>query len=269
MASGQRLHIQRPPRPVPPRGLIFLASAWLVASWLLSLGIRPPVQTHAASYAPSVRSMLLAIVIGFSVGWPLVRLSGAPRAWPIRQALLDAIVLGCLAQVIVWPLRLVTPWLPERSAAIDLCLGGWAMLTAAFVALGTVPAQRGGAWLRAGSMAACVAAIAAGPMIAFAIDGSLPFAAMPQSSEEWWAWARWSPITAMHALSAPDPTALTTVEWRAARTGWIIAIAAWIAVVAAQPFLRRLTRIDATETTLPAGQPPDESSESADPPPRE
>ena len=61
-----------------PRGLIFLASIWLIGSWFITIGLRTPIQPVSASYTPAVRMMLLCMVVGLMVGWPLLRLSLAP-----------------------------------------------------------------------------------------------------------------------------------------------------------------------------------------------
>ncbi len=220
------------PRPHPPRGLIFLASAWLVVAWVLSIGWRPPVQAHAASYMPGVRLLLLAVVSGICVAWPLVRLSGPPRAWPIRQALLDLAVLLCLAQVVVWPLRLVTTWTSERSALIDTCLGGWAVATTALVALGTTSLSRFQGTLRVLCMSAAVAMVAAAPSLALGRGRSLPvrIGSTADFDPSWWWTVAGSPLTAIHALTAGGADAPSSLEWAVARVGWWVALGAWAAV---------------------------------------
>ena len=67
------------PRAVPPlilpRGLIFLASLWLIASWIMALGLRTPLQPSSAAFTPGVRMMLLSVTIGLMMGWPLLLLT--------------------------------------------------------------------------------------------------------------------------------------------------------------------------------------------------
>jgi hypothetical protein len=233
----------RIPRPTPPRGLIFLASAWLMISWVLTIGIRPPVQMHAASYTPSVRMLLLSIALGIGIAWPLVRLSGSLRAWPIRQALLDLVVLLCLAQVVIWPLRLVTTWPPLRSAAIDLCLVGWSVAIAALIALGTIPARSGIGVLRAATMLAIVIVVAGAPFVTMLSHDAVPFAARPPGGADgaWWAVAGLSPITAIDALCSGGPTEPQPDEWRAALRGWWVALALWTLGVLLRPFIPRMS----------------------------
>lgn len=228
-------------RPSPPRGLILLASLWLVVSWTIHIGLRPPVQAHAASYTPGVRMMLLSLALGICVAWPLLRLSGPPRAWPIRQALLDLAVVLCLAQVVVWPLRLVTPWPPLRSAAIDLCLLLWGCAAAALIALGTRSIGRGGNLVRVSCMLAVVLSVAVVPLASLARGQAPAVRLVPPSPHEtaWWREAAWSPLTAIHALSGGGVDEPSAQEWALARTGGWIALAAWSLAIGVTVGFRR------------------------------
>ena len=147
-----------------PRGLIFLSSLWLIGSWLLAIGVRAPVQPSSASYTPGVRMMLLCVTFGLMIGWPLLRLSQASPPYPIRQTLLDLMVLLGLVQVVVWPLRLVTNWTPWRTTAIDATLAGWVLLGGAVVAAGIMTNRSGPRTL---AMIACVSLCLLGPALAW------------------------------------------------------------------------------------------------------
>ncbi len=253
---------QRLSRPTPPRGLIFLAFAWLLLSWGMTLGIRPPVQAHAASYMPGVRDMLLLMVAGVGIAWPLARLSGPWRAWPIRQSLLDLTVLLCLAQVVVWPLRLVTTWPAWRSASIDLCFCGWALAAAAAVATGTIPARRGTSVLRTGSMIAAVLFVGGAPLFTLLSGGQLPFAVRPSPADDpsWWTIASFSPLTAMNLLTGGGAINPSSEEWGLALVGWWVAIAAWIVAFAVGAVVPRVDGRKARHTR-------DAESDPAEPPP--
>jgi hypothetical protein len=147
-----------------PRGLIFLASLWLIFSWIIALGVRTPVQPSSASYTPGVRLMLLCVAIGLMIGWPLLRLSQS-RPWrPLGQTWLDLLVLLGLVQVVIWPLRLVTTWTPWRTAALDATLAGWLLLTGAIVASAITTDRRGPRLL---AMSACIAICLLGPALAW------------------------------------------------------------------------------------------------------
>lgn len=244
----------RLPRPTPPRGLIFLASAWLMVSWGMTIGVRPPVQMHAASYTPAVRLLLLSIMLGCGVAWPLVRLSGSLRAWPIRQTILDLLVLLCLAQVVIWPLRLVTTWPPERSAAIDACLIGWSTAIAGLVAAGSIPARRAVGWLRTAAMIAVVLVVGGVPFLTVLGGASLPFTGRPALSElspeasAWWFTAGSSPLTAIDALCSGGPTEPAAVEWQLVLRGWWVAAGCWILAVLMRSVVPRLDEESAAET---------------------
>jgi hypothetical protein len=156
------------PRPAPPltlpRGLIFMASLWLIGSWLITIGVRTPIQPVSASYTPAVRMMLLCLVIGLTIGWPLLRLSQGPSPHPVGQTVLDLVVLLALTQVVVWPLRLVTPWPVDRTAAIDATMTSWLLMIGAVVG-GALATPRAG--VRSLAMAVCLAMGLLGPALAW------------------------------------------------------------------------------------------------------
>jgi hypothetical protein len=144
--------------------LIFFAAVWLIASWMMTLGLRAPVQPSSASYTPGVRRMMLSITIGVMIGWPMLRLSQRRSPAPIRQTWLDLIVMIALIQVVIWPLRLVTTWSAMRTAAIESALLGWLLLAGAVVAAALTAEKRGPRNL---AMLACVAMCLLGPFLAW------------------------------------------------------------------------------------------------------
>lgn len=133
-----------------PRGLILLASAWLFLSWIATMGVHPPLIAATASYTPSVRLMMLASVTGALVGWPLLRLSQGATTTPLRDTALDLIVLLGMLNMVLWPLRLVTPWPVARMALLMgfITLG---VLTVGAVVAAVTPSRR--SWLRSAAMA--------------------------------------------------------------------------------------------------------------------
>ncbi len=206
-----------PPSPplVLPRGLIFLASFWLIGSWIVAIGLRTPVQPSAASYEPSVRLMLICVALGITIGWPMLRLSQAPSAFPVRQSLLDLIVLLALVQVVLWPLRLVTTWSPPRTAALDATLAGWALLCGAILAA-TLGSHRRG--LRSLAMVDSTGVCLLGPLGAWlgVVTGVDAMHLMGVS-----------PLMAVHTLGQGGGAPLPAGQW-----GWIVglglvAAAAW------------------------------------------
>ena len=147
-----------------PRGLIFFAAVWLIVSWMMTIGLRAPVQPSSASYTPGVRKMMTCITIGVMIGWPMLRLSQRRSPAPIRQTWLDLIVMIALIQVVIWPLRLVTTWSAMRTAAIESALLGWLLLAGAVVAAAVTTEKRGPRNL---AMIACIAMCLLGPFLAW------------------------------------------------------------------------------------------------------
>ncbi len=159
------LPISRPPQTLLlPRGLILLASLWLIVSWQIAIGVQAPVEASSASYTPGVRLMLICVVIGLLIAWPLLRLSQPATAFPIRQTLLDLVVLLALVQLVIWPLRLITPWSTLRTAAIAASLIGWTTLAGAVVASAVGSPHAGPRNL---AILACLTMCLAGPTIAW------------------------------------------------------------------------------------------------------
>jgi len=54
------------------------------------------------------------------IAWPLVRLSQTSRDRMIIRTIVDALTLAFLWQLLIWPLRLGTPWPIERTLLLDL-----------------------------------------------------------------------------------------------------------------------------------------------------
>jgi hypothetical protein len=205
-------------RLVLPRGLIFMASIWLIGSWMIAIGLRAPVQPSSATYTPNVRLMVQCVVIGLMIGWPLLRLSQPRPDMPVRQSILDLLVLVGLVQVVLWPLRLVTSWTPLRTAAIDATLCGWVILAGAVVTSAMVSERRGPRNL---AMLACVSMVLLGPTMAWM--GVVTGVRMLELIEL-------SPLMAVQTLGESGGAQPTLMQW------WLIGVlgaanvAAWTAL---------------------------------------
>jgi hypothetical protein len=204
--------------PVLPRGLIFLASLWLVGSWLVAIGVNPPVQPSSASYTPGVRLLLDCILVGVIVAWPMMRFSQPRCPWPMQRGALDALVLLGLLHIVLWPMRLVTPWSVERTLAIDVVLAGWTALVGAMVALGGGLDRPG----RTLAMSAVLLLALLGPAVATIAK---PLGASADSGA---LLSLLSPFTALRTLSGGGPAALTIGEWMAAASGPLLASLVWL-----------------------------------------
>ena len=200
---------------VLPRGLILLASIWLIGSWIGAIGLRTPVQPSAASYEPGVRLMLIGLTAGLLIAWPLLRLSQRASRLPARQVALDLIVLLALVQVVIWPVRLVTTWSPLRTAALDATLAGWVLLAGAIVASATGSNRAGPRHL---AMAACVGMCALAPAVAWlGVESGFVAGEL--------AWL--SPLTAIHALGSEGGAPLRGEQWGQIAWLTLAAAASW------------------------------------------
>lgn len=209
---------------VMPRGLIFLAAIWLIGSWIAAMGTVTPVHATSASYEPGVQLMLQCVVLGFMIGWPLLRLSQPTKPAPIRQVLLDLLVLLTLLQVVVWLPRLLTNWLVIRTAALDAMLAGWTLLIAAIVA---VAVQQNGPTTRTIAMLTCTVLCLLGPLLAwFGLHLSLD---RPEL-------VTLGPFMAVRDLTGTGSIPPTPSEWRTIGMVWLIAFGAWAAVFARAAF---------------------------------
>jgi hypothetical protein len=151
----------------PPRGLVLLSAAWIAVSWMVSFGLRMPLQISAGALTPGVRSMLICCALGALVAWPMLRLcQSAPRA-PARSTLLDAATVIVLLQTVLWPLRLATTWAPTRTAFMDVVLVAHVMACCGIVAA-ALPWRS--ALVRSAAMAGCLL-VAAGPASVLASVG--------------------------------------------------------------------------------------------------
>ena len=209
-----------------PRGLIFLASLWLIGSWALAIGLRTPVEPSSASYTPPVRMMLTCVMIGLMIAWPLLRLSQQPLRRPMTQAALDVIVLLSLVQVVIWPLRLVTPWSPQRMAAVDATIAGWLLLAGAVVAAATGTTRSGP---RSLAMLACVCMCLLGPALAW-IGVMTGIVAMDL--------VQLSPIMAIRTLTEGAGANPAPTQWRWIMLLGIGAVASWGALLIWSVFTR-------------------------------
>lgn len=161
----------------PPRGLVVAAGVWILLSLLLALGTTIPHQITPASFAPAVRVTVVTCLVGAIVAWPLVRLSQVTEAPGALRPLIDASTVGCLLQLVIWPLRLATPWTIERTLLIDICALSSLFAVAGVVAAGCCSPR---ATVRAAAMLLCLV-VAGGvhwPLAAAGVSGfalTLPF----------------------------------------------------------------------------------------------
>ncbi|TVQ56347.1 MAG: hypothetical protein EA377_02415 [Phycisphaerales bacterium] len=209
-----------------PTGLIFLAGLWLVGSWLLTVGLQMPLQPTSASFEPSLRLLLQSIVVGFVVGWPLLRLSQERFARPIGQVWLDMLVLGTLLQVVIWLPRLFTSWTVPRTIALDLTLLGWMALVGALIAAATGTNRLTPRLL---VMATCLGACLIGPLAG--AGGRLHVFDAHDL-------VLLGPVAVVRALTDSGATLPSTAQWSAVMLIGLIALGVWCVLLIASHFFR-------------------------------
>ena len=105
--------------------------------------------------------LVVSIMIGILIAWPLARLSNSKPRRPLLSAFLDMISLLVLTQIVIWPLRLVTTWTVERILTISLDLLANTLLVGGLLAL--VGVTRRGATI---TMLALVVVVLIPPILA-------------------------------------------------------------------------------------------------------
>jgi hypothetical protein len=162
----------------PPRGLVLLSAAWIAVSWLVSFGLRMPLQISAGALTPGVRSMLICCALGALVAWPMLRLCQAPSRAPVRSTLLDAVTVIVLLQTVLWPLRLATTWVAARTALVDAVLAAH-VLACCGIVMAALPWKSGA--VRGAAMLGCLL-VAAGPP---SVIAALGFVEAAESLPRW------------------------------------------------------------------------------------
>ncbi len=100
---------------------------------------------------PAARTMLLVVVVGMSVLWPMLRFSQsqvfagrAGHVGHVRWALRDVVVLFVPMQAVVWPQcwGSLAGWPIEVVAAISALMLSWLLVLAGVIALGVSSIER-------------------------------------------------------------------------------------------------------------------------------
>ncbi len=211
-----------PDDPLPalpvPRGLVFAASGWIAASWIIAIGVQPPLQPSSAVYTPAARMLLASMVIGGLVAWPMFRLSTSRNRRPIASAMLDLATLVALFQIVVWPLRLVTSWPADRTLLLDL--HGVAWLASVAGVLAWVAAREHAA--RSWTMILIVLWLVLPPMLVITLGLPADLATL-------------SPLFEVWNIASDGPAEIAPGDWRRVAIEFAVAAVIWWAAIAASP----------------------------------
>lgn len=154
-----------------PRPLALLWSLYLMVSALATLlRVRSLTLPTTAQFAFGCRSMVLMVLLGVAVLWPMLRLSQQSPSRPNRSLAADLIVLLTPVQAVVWPMTLLTHWPMEVAAGLMGAVVSWATMSAGVLAWAYVEAGPGRRWAW---MAACLALGALVPVLCWAIPAPI------------------------------------------------------------------------------------------------
>ncbi len=217
-----RLHLRviRPRQVRLPRFLLLWWSLWLLASWFMAFGWRWWIQPSIATYITASQRMMLSVMLGVTIVWPLYRLVLRPSHTPRLLPLVDWVAIFATLQVLLWPMRVPTQWSAVEVLLIDLTIFAWGLLYAALIGFGTMGAGRR---RRATVMLLCVLLAVAGPAVALLL-GSIG-----TTGES--LWLHWSPVTSLWVHIGRHSFSVETAAWW--RIGVVAGAAAlsWIALM--------------------------------------
>lgn len=142
------------------RHVVLLWCLWLLGSWGVALWRYDLTQAS--------QLMMLAVLLGLLLIWPLYRLSesvgpGRPGVsskvpdsdgYLQTYVLVDWVSLLIVSQAVFWPLQVVNDWPRYQTQWLNLSLVAWSLMAALFVAWGC---GRRSAWSRGVAMALCIA----------------------------------------------------------------------------------------------------------------
>ena len=119
-----------------PRGFVALWTMYLLgASVVTFMWLGPPWRVGAQGYSASARTLLVCVMIGIAVVWPLIRLSQAPaRCGGKRSAAIDGAIVWITTQAMVWPQAVVAGWSLGVMLALSFVTLGWCLVVGAMLA---------------------------------------------------------------------------------------------------------------------------------------
>lgn len=203
-----------------PRFLLLWWSLWLLASWVMAFGWRWWIQPSIGTYITAAQRMMLSVMLGITIVWPLYRLALRPAHTPRLLPLVDWLAIFATLQVLLWPMRVPTQWSAADVLLLDAAIFAWGVLYAGLIALGMLDGARRH---RAAVMILCVVVAAAGPALA-ALTASIDNLAAS-------VWLRWSPLTGVWLHVGRNAVAIEAAEWwRLAAIG-ATALLLWLGVM--------------------------------------
>jgi len=186
----------------------------------MAFGWRWGMAPVIATYMTASKRMMLSVMLGITIIWPLYRLVMRPAHTPRLLPLQDWLAIFATLQVLLWPMRVPTQWSAVEVLLIDFTIFGWGLLYAALIAMGTRGVGRRN---RTVMMIVCLIIAAAGPFVAM-VSGTFESASRS-------AWLHWSPVTSLWMLIGRITIHIEPAAWQ--RVGIVTSAAtlAWIGVM--------------------------------------
>jgi hypothetical protein len=154
-----------------PRVFTLLWMVYLMGSTLLMFASMASAQSISPDITrPAARTMLIVVVIGFSVLWPMVRFSQKPHTDGYTHfAIRDAIVIFVPMQAVIWPqaLPVLAGWPITVVAAVSAMSLAWLTVLAGVVGIGSSSIARNlhKEWVRVVWMLIVIGIVFAAPII--------------------------------------------------------------------------------------------------------
>jgi len=197
--------------------LLLWWSLWLLASWIMAFGWRWEITPAMATYMTASKRMMLSVMLGITIIWPLYRLVMRPAHTPRLLPLQDWVAIFATLQMLLWPVRVPTQWSAIEVLLIDITIFAWGLLYAALIAMGA------GRRRRSAVMIVCVLVAAAGPFIAL-VSGTFQSAA--QSG-----WLYWSPVSGPWMLIGRTSIHIEPASWLRIGVVGGAAVLAWVGIM--------------------------------------
>ena len=163
-----------------PRGLALFWMIYLMGATVIMFSSMS--RAHAISpdiTRPATRTMLIMVMLGLFVLWPMVRLSQShPRGSHVLFLLRDALVLFLPLQAVLWPhiASILAHWSIPVVAMLALLSASWLLLITGVLALalGSIERNGGRASARAGWMLVVLLVVFLAPIIALVTPTAPP-----------------------------------------------------------------------------------------------
>lgn len=230
-----------------PRLFALFWLIWLGISASMSLApLRMGGLADAEAARPACRQLMIMVVFGVVVLWPMVRLCQVPPRRPAAAVFHDSLVILVPALMLILPTSLVGWWPPLVVIGVGAMIATWTLLFGGILTLALSAEARAlvrgdGAASRAGRLALwmsiCILLVAAGPGVTLlAAPGELAVAS--ESDANLWLMA--SPLTAVQEITRDRfwtgaSARIVEGHWRAILFTGLLGGAAWLAGLLSRP----------------------------------